>query len=102
MLGIAFIVGVQNIVFWTVVTFIASMLPLVGALIIWLPALIYLLVVAQPVAALALFALALLAGCGPRPAAVTTHRTASPGTADPADVADPGTERLPAVPMLAR
>jgi len=37
------------------VTFIASMLPLVGALIIWLPALIYLLVVAQPVAALALF-----------------------------------------------
>jgi predicted PurR-regulated permease PerM len=55
LLGIAFIVGVQNIVFWTVVTFIASMLPLVGALIIWLPALIYLLVVAQPVAALALF-----------------------------------------------
>jgi predicted PurR-regulated permease PerM len=56
LLGIAFVlVGFQNVVFWTVVTFIASMLPLIGASIIWLPAAIYLLVISgQPVAAGAL------------------------------------------------
>lgn len=56
LLGIAFVlVGIQNVVFWTVVTFIAALLPLVGASIIWLPAGLYFLVIGQPVAAVALF-----------------------------------------------
>jgi predicted PurR-regulated permease PerM len=55
LLGIAFVlVGIQNVVFWTVVTFVAALLPLVGASIIWIPASIYLLVVDQPFAAVAL------------------------------------------------
>jgi predicted PurR-regulated permease PerM len=56
LLGIAFVfVGLQNVVFWTVVTFVAALLPLVGASIIWLPASIYFLIVGRPVAAIALF-----------------------------------------------
>ncbi|WP_253737291.1 AI-2E family transporter [Halohasta salina] len=55
LLGIAFVlVGLQNVVFWTVVTFVAALLPLVGASIIWLPASVYFLVVGRPVAAVAL------------------------------------------------
>jgi predicted PurR-regulated permease PerM len=55
LLGVAFmILGIQNVVFWTVVTFVAALLPLVGASIIWLPATIYFLIVGQPVAAVAL------------------------------------------------
>ena len=55
LLGIAFVfLGIQNVVFWTVVTFVAALLPLVGASIIWLPAAVYFLVIGRPVAAVAL------------------------------------------------
>ena len=55
LLGVAFVfVGIQNVVFWTVVTFVAALLPLVGASIIWLPAAIYFLIVGRPAAAVAL------------------------------------------------
>lgn len=55
LLGVAFVlVGIQNVVFWTVVTFVAALLPLVGASIIWLPAGGYFLLVGRPVAAVAL------------------------------------------------
>ena len=55
LLGIAFVfVGIQNVVFWTVVTFVAALLPLVGASIIWLPAAIYFLIIGRPVAAVGL------------------------------------------------
>jgi len=55
LLGVAFVfVGIQNVVFWTVVTFVAALLPLVGASIIWLPASIYFLIIGRPVAAVAL------------------------------------------------
>jgi predicted PurR-regulated permease PerM len=56
LLGVAFLVlGLGNIVFWIVTTFVAAMIPLVGASIIWIPGSIYLLVVGRPVPALALF-----------------------------------------------
>lgn len=56
LLGVAFLVlGLGNVVFWIVTTFVAAMIPLVGASIIWIPGSIYLLVVGRPVPALALF-----------------------------------------------
>ncbi|MFD1641530.1 AI-2E family transporter [Halohasta litorea] len=55
LLGIVFVLlGIQNVVFWTVVTFVAALLPLVGASIIWLPAVVYFLIVDRLVAAVAL------------------------------------------------
>lgn len=48
-------VGVPNAVFWTIITFILSLLPIIGASVVWIPASIYLLVVGRPVAALGLF-----------------------------------------------
>ena len=42
-------------VFWTVVTVVLGLLPLIGASIVWLPAAGYLLVVGRPVAAVLLF-----------------------------------------------
>jgi predicted PurR-regulated permease PerM len=56
LLGVAFLVlGLGNVVFWIVTTFVAAMIPLIGASIIWIPGSIYLLVVGRPVPALALF-----------------------------------------------
>ncbi|SIS00052.1 AI-2E family transporter [Natronorubrum thiooxidans] len=56
LLGVAFLVlGLGNVVFWIVTTFVAAMIPLVGASIIWIPASIYLLVIGRPVPAVVLF-----------------------------------------------
>jgi predicted PurR-regulated permease PerM len=56
LLGVAFLVlGLGNVVFWIVTTFIAAMVPLLGASIIWIPASIYLLAIGRPVPAIALF-----------------------------------------------
>lgn len=49
-IGLA-IVGVPGVVFLTVATFVLTLLPLIGAFGIWIPASIYLLVVGRPVAA---------------------------------------------------
>lgn len=57
LLGGAFLVlGLGNVVFWIVTTFVAAMIPLVGASIVWIPASIYLFVVGRPVPAIVLFA----------------------------------------------
>jgi predicted PurR-regulated permease PerM len=62
LLGVAFFVlGLGNVVFWTVTTFVAALIPLVGASIVWVPASIYLLVVSRPVSAVALFVFGALA-----------------------------------------
>ncbi len=54
--GIGFIIaGVPGVVFWTVVTTVLSLLPLVGASVVWLPASLYLFLVNRPIAAGFLF-----------------------------------------------
>ncbi|EMA52611.1 MULTISPECIES: AI-2E family transporter [Halococcus] len=54
--GIGFVVvGFPNTVFWTVVTVVLGLLPLIGASIVWLPASIYLFVLGRPLAAVVLF-----------------------------------------------
>lgn len=42
-------------VFWTVVTVVLGLLPLIGAFIVWAPAAAYLLIIGRPVAAVVLF-----------------------------------------------
>ncbi|XVH32225.1 AI-2E family transporter [Haloferacaceae archaeon DSL9] len=55
LLGVAFLVlGFGNVIFWVVTTFVAAMIPLVGASIIWFPASIYLFIVGRPVPAIVL------------------------------------------------
>ena len=39
------VIGFDNVVFWGVVTFVLSLLPLIGASIVWVPAVLYLVVV---------------------------------------------------------
>ncbi|WP_440764750.1 AI-2E family transporter [Natronorubrum sp. DTA7] len=57
LIGTAFLVlGFSNIVFWVVTTFVAAMIPLVGATIVWIPASGYLLLTGDLVPAIALFA----------------------------------------------
>jgi len=46
--------GVENIVFWGVATFVLSLLPIIGASIVWVPAVGYLLLVGRVPAAIAL------------------------------------------------
>jgi predicted PurR-regulated permease PerM len=54
--GIGFaIAGVPGVVFWTVVTTVLSLLPLIGASVVWLPASLYLFLVNRPIAAGFLF-----------------------------------------------
>jgi predicted PurR-regulated permease PerM len=48
--------GFPSAVFWTVVTVVLGLLPLIGASIVWIPAAAYLLLVGRPVAAVLLFA----------------------------------------------
>ena len=56
LLGVAFLVlGLGNVVFWTVTAFVLALVPLVGASLVWIPASIYLFVVSRPIAAVALF-----------------------------------------------
>ena len=55
LLGLAFFVlDLTNVVFWTVATFVASLIPLVRASIIWFPASIYLALIGRPIPAVAL------------------------------------------------
>ncbi|WP_458189443.1 AI-2E family transporter [Haladaptatus sp. NG-WS-4] len=53
-IGLA-IAGVPGVVFWTVVTTLLSLLPLIGASVVWLPASVYLFLVGRPLAAAFLF-----------------------------------------------
>ncbi|MFD1514254.1 AI-2E family transporter [Halomarina rubra] len=53
--GITFsVLGFANAVFWTLVTFLVSLLPVVGASVVWIPAVGYLLLVERTVDALVL------------------------------------------------
>ncbi|WP_459191883.1 AI-2E family transporter [Halosimplex sp. J119] len=45
------VVGFDNIVFWGVLTFVLSLLPLIGASFVWIPAAVYLAITGQTVAA---------------------------------------------------
>ncbi len=55
-LGVAFLLlGFNNVVLLTVLTFILAMLPLVGAFVVWLPLVGYLFVLGRPTAGAALF-----------------------------------------------
>lgn len=54
--GVFFVLGLGNVVFWIVTTFVAAMIPLVGASIVWVPASIYLFAVGHPVPAIVLLA----------------------------------------------
>jgi len=55
-LGAAFwVIGFDKVLLLTVLTFVLTLLPLVGAFVIWLPLVGYLLVVGSPTAATALF-----------------------------------------------
>jgi predicted PurR-regulated permease PerM len=55
--GIGFAaLGIENAVFWTVVTIVLALLPLIGASVIWIPASGYLLLIGRPIAAALLFA----------------------------------------------
>ncbi|ELY49596.1 AI-2E family transporter [Natronorubrum sulfidifaciens] len=56
LLGVAFLVlGLGNVIFWIVTTFVAAMIPLVGASIVWIPASLYLFVIGRPIAGVVLF-----------------------------------------------
>ena len=54
-IGLA-VVGIPSLVFFFIVTFVLSLLPLIGASIVWAPVAIYLVGVGRPVAGVALFA----------------------------------------------
>ncbi|WP_348533336.1 AI-2E family transporter [Haloarcula marina] len=58
------VLGFDNLVFWGVVTFGLSMLPLIGASIIWIPAVVYLAAVGDVVAAagLAIYGAVIVSG----------------------------------------
>jgi predicted PurR-regulated permease PerM len=47
--------GFSNVVFWTLVTFVLSLLPVIGASVVWLPASGYLVLVNRPADAAILF-----------------------------------------------
>ncbi|WP_246998504.1 AI-2E family transporter [Halosolutus gelatinilyticus] len=49
-----FAAGVPNAAFWTFVMVILALIPLIGAPIVWIPAVIYLFLINRPVAAIAL------------------------------------------------
>ncbi|MFB6131528.1 MAG: AI-2E family transporter [Salinigranum sp.] len=54
--GVGFaVVGLPNVVFWTVATFVLALLPLIGASVVWLPAAGYLAVTGQIPSAAFLF-----------------------------------------------
>ncbi len=54
-IGLA-VVGIPSLVFFFIVTFVLSLLPLIGASLVWAPVSIYLVGVGRPVAGVALFA----------------------------------------------
>ncbi|SFL56359.1 Predicted PurR-regulated permease PerM [Halogranum rubrum] len=51
-----FAVGLPNVIFWTVMTATLSLLPLIGASVVWIPASLYLLFVGDTTAGVLLFA----------------------------------------------
>lgn len=54
--GVAFAaLGLANVVFWTLVTFLLSLLPVIGASVVWIPASVYLFLVGRTVDAVVLF-----------------------------------------------
>ena len=54
--GVAFaVLGLANTVFWTLVTFLLSLFPVIGASVVWIPASIYLFFVGRTVDAVVLF-----------------------------------------------
>ena len=56
--GLVFaLVGVPNVVFWTVVTTLLSLLPLIGASVVWIPMAAFLFVSGRPVDAAVVFVL---------------------------------------------
>ncbi|MFC7096831.1 AI-2E family transporter [Halobaculum marinum] len=56
--GLVFaLVGVSNVVFWTVVTTLLSLLPLIGASIVWIPMAVFLFLSGRPVDAAVVFVL---------------------------------------------
>ncbi|MFC7069577.1 AI-2E family transporter [Halobaculum lipolyticum] len=56
--GLVFaLVGVPNVVFWVVVTTLLSLLPLIGASVVWLPMAVFLFVSGRPVDAAVVFVL---------------------------------------------
>ncbi|WP_254525958.1 AI-2E family transporter [Natrinema caseinilyticum] len=55
LLGLVFLVlGLGNVIFWIVTTFIAAMIPIVGASIVWIPASLYLFLADRPFPAVVL------------------------------------------------
>ncbi|ELY99331.1 hypothetical protein C481_15810 [Natrialba asiatica DSM 12278] len=50
-----FATGIPNAGFWTVIMIVLALIPLVGAFLVWGPAVVYLLVMNQPILAVALF-----------------------------------------------
>ena len=57
LVGIGFAaLGIPNAILWTIATVVLALLPVIGASVVWLPAVGYLLVVGQPVVAVVLFA----------------------------------------------
>jgi len=48
------VVGFDNIVFWGVLTFVLSLLPIIGASVVWIPAVLYLVIVGDLPAAVGL------------------------------------------------
>ncbi|WP_254529962.1 AI-2E family transporter [Natrinema gelatinilyticum] len=48
------VIGFEDLIFWGVVTFVLSLLPLIGASIVWVPAVIYLVIVGNIPAAVGL------------------------------------------------
>ncbi|WP_277555095.1 AI-2E family transporter [Halobaculum limi] len=56
--GLVFLlVGVDNVVFWVVVTTLLSLLPMIGASVVWLPMSVFLAVTGRPVDAVVVFVL---------------------------------------------
>ncbi|NGM69559.1 AI-2E family transporter [Natronolimnobius sp. AArcel1] len=59
--GVGFyLVGISNVVFWTIVMVILAFLPLIGVFIVWAPAAVYLYLIDEPTAAMFLAAYGLI------------------------------------------
>lgn len=57
LIGIGFAaLGISNAIFWTIATTVLALLPVIGASVVWIPAVGYLLLVGRPVIAVVLFA----------------------------------------------
>ncbi|MCU4924494.1 AI-2E family transporter [Halobacteria archaeon AArc-dxtr1] len=50
-----FVTGIPNAAFWTAIMIVLSLIPLIGAFVVWGPAVLYLLVTGEPLLAVGLF-----------------------------------------------